>query len=286
MKIIRLLLLLQLSSMYLYKFVTANVPGSERIRKSVKLTELNDDVLILLFNNLNMTSLLNLAMASPKLSPIVEDHVRQKYKDIFVTIMDTTNPNRNQIDEPTDIKQIFVYSLHMTKTLLKYFGSVLKSLLISQNTINDANSTAISQEINKYCSKSLTRLHLGSIKEDTLQQFDTPFENVDQLWFDINKDRLKTNLSLPELFPNVKELQVNIWKNADVDFLNIQLPKLQSLHVGFPDQSSIFAKSFESIKILMRNNPQIESLDLFQYFSYFNVKKINELLPNLRFISF
>lgn len=304
MQLIRMLLVLQVSSIHLYQQIAAIESNNSnefkmhsdcapdgvkfrmktgKIGNGINFIELNGDVLLMIFEHLNSTTLLNLAMASPHLSPIVADQFRRKYKDYDLRILDTTSRKRNELIEYSNYKQIDIYGLQMAIKFVKHFGGVIKNFELRQLNIPQTDSMIISQAMVQYCTKSLTKLNLDFIKENTLEQFIGPFENVDSLHFSISRGRFRTRLPLNQLFPKVKEIHVSIFSDTEYDFFNTELPTLESLFVLFLIQrNDNFAKSFQPIESLMRNNKQIESLHLVQSFPNLHIQTINKLLPNLK----
>lgn len=250
-------------------------------KPKTKFADLNEDVLSIINDNLPLKDWPSLAKTNSKLSLVVCDSFRRKYRDFEVKILETHSKEGKTIVESSNNKQIQIHDFAAAVAMMMNFGHLMKRLNINSDQMAKTEATAINQLIQTYCT-TLTHLSLGFINADTLQQFKTPFQNVQELSFIVKKSGVNGGvLPLNELFPALKSLAFHA--EVDMTFIDCEFPMLEHLCAGINDDSSIASKKTmlkDRIESLITKNVQIRSIDI-DGFPKDYVKVINKLLPNI-----
>lgn len=293
--VLLLLLLTTLSSSCLSK-------SSERIKRSVdrtspvhvpldlnksaknktKFTDLNFDVLYLIFEQMDFNDIRNLGRVDAVLAPLANAVIRRKCRSFDMKVI---------IKEPTDIviENIDRACVNITKMTIEekfqLYGSLMKSISVRSVGIPASNLAVILGLIQKYCSEALTHLDLDVLRHDTFTQFTKPLEAVRSLSFEIHTWKLNTgNLSLAQLFPRLERLDVMIrCIMDDYQWLDHDFPHLQHLRIyaTAPRHARVWDTRIESV---IQRNQQLRSISL-RGFPPGQVQMINQRLPELEELS-
>lgn len=240
-----------------------------------KFTDLNSDVLFLIFTEFDLHGLVYVTKAIPQMLPFAHVAFQRNYKDYVVRIMqtDTERPFHDSVWD----KHIELYALRKSVDTLEIFGSIISKLFVLNRYISDDHSSVISQCINKHCADSLNDLNLHFIKANTFRQFTVPFNNVEVLVFYV-ADQKQINsgrLTLSELFPKVKLMKLGIHADIDYSFIEFEFPHLENLFVVATNGGF---KGINHITELLKKNPQIRHIDLTD-FPHNYIGTINNYLP-------
>lgn len=247
---------------------------------NIQFTDLNLDVLHLIFDQLALPELIYMAETSSKFINIAGSVYRQKYKDYEIRVVTGKGHNNfEQIRRSYSHEKYFeITDSEWIEDIFKHTGKWFKKLSIKSNAFG-YRSKKLNEIINKYTCESLIALDLGCIETDTFEHFTMPFKEVETLHFTVNKASPSANmLPLNQLFPKLRRL--NLYLNAALEhnLLDCEFPHLESVRAEFGySRSEIQTEQLES---LFRRNPHIRIIDL-KCFSSDYVRKINELLPNL-----
>lgn len=214
-----------------------------------KFEDLNVDVLRLIFDDLDIYDLLNLAKGYPArlFSAVGTIDLRHKYKDYCLYIDDRIDSKTILFDKK--FKQVRVSS-RKARTILRYFGGAFDYLEVL------SPSTMISQFINKYTSNSLKKLKISSTKKDTLNQFTRPFTQLEELSFDVEEIDA-AHLKLNETFPEICRLTVESpLEHINFDFTLCAFANLEQLNF---DQL-VKSNNTQLLNEFFGKNPQIKSI--------------------------
>lgn len=129
-----------------------------------KITGLNVDVLFLIFNELDLQSVINMIEANPRFHSLAVAVFRIKYKKHEVILSNTFDPKafgwngnilkfKESNKYTSHIPYLRLFDLEMTLKALKYFGAAFKKIEVS--SIYNSKEWAT---INKYGSEWLTHL--------------------------------------------------------------------------------------------------------------------------------
>lgn len=241
-----------------------------------KFTDLVYDVEYLILDHLNLKDLINLAKAIPRSALVANDIFRKNYKDYNVDIH-CANPAGSPIKEISSSKRIQLFNFGQVVDILKMFGLHIQRLEIKTSKIISENSAIINEYVNEYAS-SLTHLDLETIKEDTFEQFTSPFNEVKELAFTTFTKRLRTGpFTLSQLFPKLRRLALLLYMGTNYTFINTEIPHLEHLRILATGEAW---NQRDQIEGLIRKNPQIRSIEI-QSLPVDYTKQINAYLPYL-----
>lgn len=244
-------------------------------------TDLGVDVLYLILDELEFLDALNLLRAyqycpDMGLSAAADAIFRKKYKDYEVHI-NVDKKSDFAIDANT--KSINAYDYKICKNLLRHFGRVIQHLTIHNPPIyGKPNLNSIFMKyLNKYAVKSLTHLDLDYIEADAFTHFKNPFNELEDLSFNVCEDVMKTgNLSI-QLFPKLRRLSVRLSRNLDCKFMFYEFPQLEQLNFFVTIRDWKHENKFETI---LQKALKIQNLKLW-YISQHLCNIINKCLPKL-----
>lgn len=265
-----------------FQILNENLDESHNIR--FNFTGLITDVQYEIMDLLDTEDVMNVMEAFPNLSPLGISIYKKRYKNLVVAIRGALSTKQPGMDFLVlgNPREVCFRTHKVILKALKHFGCVIQRLSVDNRFIGQLEAISISQHINEYTSSSLIHLNLNEMKNGILDQFTKPFENVESLNFIIPIEAKKlTNrdVSLDQIFPKLYELSMELWADADYSFLQCKLPILMYL-----DLNVFYWKKRDQIDELIRNNPQIQGIDI-TYSPNDYVKFINEQLPNLENIS-
>lgn len=253
-------------------------PQNESSR-GIKFTSLNTDVQHIIFDFLNLTDLTNLVEAYPQMSSMAIGIFRRDYKECDICI-ERVYPGAGIDGQLRWADSMQTYDLQTLLNIYKHFNCLIPSIEIRNYNIHSNESTLINNFINKYGKNSLKSLAIYPIKEDTFVEFSSPFEGLEDLYFqaDIYVEAIKMPvLSFDKLFPNLRGLFLILRPNIDYSFIDCHMPNLQHLYLSIDDRA--WDKN-GSIEGMIKQNPQIRSLDI-QEIPVNYSKTVIDLLSNI-----
>lgn len=250
----------------------------ENKENSLKLTDLNIDVLLLIFHQLDLNDLLNLSEVDSGIHSITIEVFRRRFQKYEIDIWGT-GPRidwRPAYYVSDHFKSIQIDDFETNLRTIKFFGCVIQKIIIINTKIEWNRLVVIREFIEKYASKSLISLELHKI--DILEQITVSFEKLEELDFIVFTEKLSTKvLPLNQTFPNLRRLSVTLLSKIDSSFIDCEFPQLKQLKL-FTTNSSWTQQN--QIEGLIRKNPQICDIEI-KYFTRNYLKIINQLLPNL-----
>lgn len=234
------------------------------IRKD--LTDLNEDVLMIIFDQLDIIDMMNLCnvYSAEIISSVAERNFWSRFKDFTVNIKKMWKSDCNDLD----VKSNYIdFGSTKGTEALRVFRNVIQHLEV------EYPSTIVSQYINKYARNSLIQLKIVSAKKDTFDHFTRPFSKVEYLSIDFDsfQNTISDHLSFVEMFPKLQSLELG--SNVKLNLVVDAFPSLKHLHVKRIHQKEEFEK-------ILSKNPQIRSIQTYELST--NVcNMINRCLPNL-----
>lgn len=223
------------------------------------LADLNADVLLLIFDQLDILEIINLIKAYPskQLTAVARYCFRKRYKDYVVHISTPTSAaNKKEIEFDDESKIIHILEKTSAK-ILRYFGYAIENVRIQYL------STVIVEYLNKYTIDSLKKLTLMSIKKDAFVHLTKPFEKLEEL--SIHNKIADEHRPFNEIFPNIRKFSFRIYSKVDINFLLCEFLRLERFEIYYPFE----AGNEELLEKFVRKNPQLQSL------------VINQLTPNM-----
>lgn len=267
-----------------------NVTSSDTIAMKeeniIKITDLSFDIQFLIFSGFKLKDLYKIADAHPNFRAVTADLFRRRYSHLTMDIRETHSIFAELLFEREELEtgKIVFRQIKSALKVLKCFGCVIQKINIVNRQIKANESNIISKIINKYGSESLIHLDFGEIKENTFEQFMKPMSKVENLTMTIDKvTKIKIgNLTLNQIFPKLRRLELELNADVDYSFLNYKFPHLEDLEVAVSGASW---KQRDPIEGLLKHNPQIRSIRTF-FVPRDYPKVINKWLPNLESASF
>lgn len=267
---------------------------------------------MLILEELDFTSLLNVAQTNGLFSILATDVFNRKFSNYKIVLKNGLPPIEpiESSDDMHDIilgissdlveffdpfyvkedddrplvavsnKQIEILNFDLSLTVLKYFGHVIRNLEVDYSSMDMDRTKKINQAINKYCSNMLIQYDLQHCNENSMEKLTGPFVNVENV--SIGSQLTKsTNESLPldQLFPNIKNLYFDFLSELDESYTDCYMSHLEHLSIGIAKRSS--EKNEPKFENLIKRNPHIFSIALDNISSKF-LSIVNELLPNLQ----
>lgn len=171
---------------------------------------------------------------------------------------------------------------------LKYFGKFISKLHLMLNDADSYQGKEISRYVEKYCSESVSELHLFSESGTPLKYWTKPFPNVQRLHFhhmtvnDLTKKNrifLRNAPPMNKTFPGLRSFAVRSF--VDTDYLDCHFPKLEQLDVT----AGVHGVEKSAIFKLLEANPQIRSVSLSSEDCEVMLKKLNVALSGLEDLS-
>lgn len=285
-----LLFLLLINNGFLNEITATSVSAanvaSPTQENEIKFLDLNTDVQYDILDLLDTENIINVMEAIPDIFLVGISIYKKRYNNLEVNVKRadcTKSVNMDFIvDDKANPSHVIFHTFEIVLNLFKHFGCVIERIHIENRSIKSTDKLlTIARYINKYASESLIQINLCKIEYSVFSQFTLPFERVKSVAFvmDGNPSTRCTNGSLPlnQIFPKLSQLKMQLWADVDYNFINLEFPNLDDLHliVGRP----IWAQMYP-IEELFRKNPQIRIIAL-QNFPMKIEKIIETHLPNV-----
>lgn len=243
---------------------------------------LNEDCLILIFEQLDLPDLANVAQINEKLYHLDSNVFKRKFplhiriaelqkiplKLVFDQLIEEISHGDKQSLWIKSNKIIYVYDYDLTLNILKSFGDLIKRFDMKKIFIY----------IDKYCASSLIQLDIGVVQDSWLELLKGPFKKLEDFTFDLSHDinqEAINSLSLNETFPNLQRSSLKNWnKRESTIFFNGHLPHLQYVKI---ERTSGYKQNPISNNIF-NENPHIHSLEISGFPNDY-IKVIHDILP-------
>lgn len=180
----------------------------------------------------------------------------------------------------TSNKLVQIQDFELTLLALKYFGRFIEKLKIDYSFMNEFQLNRINGMINEYCSESLIEIHLSNCEGYVLEVFTAPFKKIESV--SLGMEMKTVGKSLDQIFPNLKSLSLSLITILDESLIDCHLPYLEHLYFRVEHNFRDTTESY--VEILIRNNPQIRSIVLYNVSSRF-LAIVNQLLSNLEHLT-
>lgn len=236
--------------------------GNETINQNVKVkthfSDLNNDVLYIVFYKLEWEDFLNLVEVNSQFHYIVHEVIRRKYKQINQLRTRCTQFDvipRFEMNQT----QLEVHNIHIVLNVLKYFGNSFPMIKFEYyEDLTPTQIDQIAQYLNEYCASSVKKLEL-MLRQDLFGQFTKPFDSVEDLTINADFGRLNKTRPMSEIFPQLQRLTV--WSERSVNYSFIRCEFRHLKHFSFYVNDLRDTMNRENIRELIRRNPAIRSID-------------------------
>lgn len=224
------------------------------------LMDLNEDCQMTIFENLSVFDLISLAQVNNRLDSAAEAVIKQKLKQKQLSLHGPYATNEQNSynginDEFSD--RIDIGFMPIILQFLKRFGHLVYDMQIYlRDTSTKFEAQQLYQHINSYCSSTLIKLYIRNLKDDSIfDEFKSSFKNTEEikLWGEF--DHLN-NLNFTKVFPVTVKLQLSTQIFNHVQLIE-HMPHLK--HYTFVNW---YEQATDSIKQFIRNNRQLESLEM------------------------
>lgn len=271
---------------------------SNPLESRTNFCNINVDCMLLIFEEMDFASLLNIAQTNKHISAIAVDVFRRKFSNKMILIedysdlpkqIDIFSNNWNWFGQlPKEITsgqetyfvsndQIRITDRQLILSTLKYFGSVIKKLKITYADADLIESKLITRYINKYCSSSLTELQLDNCAGSVLKHMKRPFKNVEHLTFDQRLLEISSDTPLMnETFPNLQRLSLLDLSEFSSQYPGCHLPRLIHLDLNMND-----LRDESNVIKVIESNPHVRSINL-RSISPKILEIISKMQPNLQ----
>lgn len=255
-----------------------NLMKEDHSRRKILFSDLDQDVLSLIFDQLGILDTMNFLDIYPAqtLAAAAKVSFWRRYKHFEVYINHKSRAEPFFMSEES--KRIKVGTEALALNVLRLFGGVIQRLNV------EFSSRSLLQYISKYTSDSLTELTL--LNEDyergiTFTLLNKPFNQLKELSLVVTGTPIG-NLTFVEMFPQLAVLRLGLRSfNGDYNyfvggFLHLETLELQIRPID-PDKHVYFEE-------MLRKSPKIRSLTINSLFPEFSNMLI-EHVSNLEFLS-
>lgn len=252
-----------------------------RLNNDTKWTDLNADCQLLILEELDFPSLLNMAEVSDALAVMTADVFRRKFAMEAIELQ--PEYKLKTVYEERKPKSIEIMDLDEFFKALKYFGPHVTKLIINFSELPRDDGFRIIKNIINSTTDSLTQLHLKNCKENYLINVRSPFSGTKDVLFSGNFEKLASDvLDLNELFPNMRKLTLINNEVIDKTCIDRVFPHLEDFEVVFMNKMGILESD---VIQMLQKNPQIRRFATERATMRF-FRALNEHLPDLEELKF
>lgn len=242
----------------------------------MEFSDLGVDCLFLILEKLDFFSLVTIASVNKAFSALAANVFLRKYANRIIVFQEPCKLN-DKYSVVTYNDSIFIYDFAVVLSVLRHFGSHIFDLEIQYKLDKNNKLKRIIGLVNQHC-ENLSKFHLETYTSDAFEGVKKPFESITQIGLigSLNKIGNDT-FSLNEMFPKLRQLNLNVLELDDSDCINTHIPHLDSLNVRFSYQIGL---NESQIANLILKNPQIRHLHL-DYINSSFIDFVSKNLPNL-----
>ncbi|XP_055319558.1 uncharacterized protein LOC129577119 isoform X2 [Sitodiplosis mosellana] len=178
-----------------------------------------------------------------------------------------------------DIK---IRSFATMSKVLKSFCHKIQTLRIDYKQIGPDQRYSVGMEVNELCSKYLIEFAMINVEANELSAMQKPFQRIEKVsligWFEKLENE---HLTLDELFPSLRVLELSIDGVYDANSINRTMPYLEHVEISKHPSHSIdfitlfnlsnFLKMNSQIRVLMLQHPIVPMLNV-----------VRDYLPNVK----
>lgn len=246
--------------------------------ESKKITDLNDDCLVVIFKQLTLRELYNTAISNGLFVEAARLAYRRKFGANVVDVSCVrAHPRRFYFDAFVHSRyQISITNLKSFLQFVRCFGQSMTELKIHCNEQTETNmewSGYIDQYVNKYCANSLVNISYFNKGTFSTENFKNPFINVESLQL-VHSHLDCNSQSFAEWFPNLRRLQLH-YNHIGRRFTSTSFQRLEHLTIWISGPNV----SNQNIAELLRMHPRLLSLDIsFPPFEKMSLTKLTDIV--------
>lgn len=235
--------------------------ADDEVHSATHITDLCENCLLTVFQNLSVTDLVNLSEANITGKFRKRTYKIDQYKQ---TIVKAFKLNKGVNAFKTSVHTDAPFAPNEIK-MLKCFGSAIESLTINYCNNNRRYESALDEAVSNNCWKTLSSVDFRYFTNDSMNELARPFINVEVVEF--GDGHLGRHLGqLNKWFPKVVELEFVDTHVFDTLCIHEHFPQLTSLLVWngrwqeSKEEKRIFTNS--DLKVFLQLNPQLEALNI------------------------
>lgn len=236
------------------------------------------DVLPIVLNYFDFTTLWRVTEAMPWLSPYTSEIVRGRNLEFYIC---RTDPNytQNYTSDPNvkDNGQIVSYKTVTILSVLKHLGSGFQNLTID-NGWRNLDQSDLNPAICQYTSNSLKTLKLYNIREESFVNMTVPFTKLEELGFGMYLQKngpVILPMPLNQLFPQLRRVVMSFAE--DIAFMDCEFPNLKHVIINNRGEK---LDELGHFKGFVAKNSQVRSVILWDS-PQDTLKLIHQHWPNL-----
>lgn len=230
---------------------------------------MDDYSLLIIFDKLNFTELLNVADASTIFRELIIDHYMipkyQLHKKVLRVAL-------SEVYYDSETENFNIYTFSIVLRILRNFGHIITKLYFEAAIYDKAEVAIIAEYVEKYCSRSLVEI---TGNDYPLSKSNQSFEKVHIV--DFRFSHQMTDFQIHRSYPYVEELKIRTYNPVSDDVLVYPCPYLYKLDFHEVQDS----KNASFITNFLRLNPQLQTLRLEAFVSLELLLVIRDNVPNL-----
>lgn len=181
---------------------------------------------------------------------------------------------------------IKIHSFATMSKVLKSFCHKIKTLRIDYNHIDRDQRHNVTVQVNELCAKYLIEFDMINIEANELAGMQNPFEIVEKVLVMGSQEKMQSeHLTLDQLFPKVRIMELCLDTVNDVNGINSTMPNLEHVSISHYPLRPIDYLTLWKISNFLKINPQIRVLNL-QPPLMPMLGLASEYLPNLNVLKF
>lgn len=239
--------------------------------------DLNLDCKLLILEQMNFDSLLNMAALNPDYLDLANYIFKRKYHNKEFLIREPFRGPKLPAFESSQFDLIELRNLDLITKVFQTFGPMISKVKINYGKNATSEVRTVIDLVNRHCA-ALTHFELfGSIiDKDLLNDVQTPFHRVDTVSLHGTFNKLASkSLYLNEIFPKIRSLSLDYVRFNNHSDLVLKFPHLEHLSITL---------EVADLRPVIAVNPQIRNLSLHACSLPF-LKYLSDHLVNLEALS-
>lgn len=245
-------------------YAVSKLQQTAKSDRPTKITDLNDDCLVKIFDGLDLRILFNVAIANEWLRPAVRIVYEHRFgtKNVHISLNKSNSELLQDIDG-----HVFVSGLKMCLQYLRCFGPAMSNLYISYDGCSNKECEYIDQYVNDYCTTSLVKICFLSKPAFTIGC--QPFVRTVRILYGNLGDQFP---SLAQRVPNIRAFHL-IKVCIDERYIEIPFDHFEDLSNNV-DRNDVRLITYDHLITLLGKCRQLQSLEIV----FHDRKPLNALL--------
>lgn len=264
------------------------MPGRETLDKSL-FDRLKDSDLLKMLDQMDFEELLNVADLGERYRRLAIKHYmipiyEVNEKSIKFMPPSIPEPLLGSLDVEIPTKQeIIIRSIPIFIKTLRNFGHLFPKLEYNGLNANESAGKLIGATINEYCGDALIEISCVNFDGTTMNEWKTPFENVENVAFGSGSMKSHVFSRLNEIFPKLHRLSLIKLVSHEKSFIEQHYPHLEYLELFYITRTPVHSIDIER---LIASNRQLKTLHLSNELEYESPTVLRGKLPQLEELSF